>query len=67
MVKRELQNEFKRHQKWPCVLGIGANVEDRGCPLVLLGAHWGSALGQMLSVKGPDGVVGQGGGEVGGE
>ena len=49
------------HQKWPCVLGIGANIGDRGCPLVLKwhlqGALWGSAFGQILSVKGLEGVV----------
>ena len=53
---------FKRHQKWPCVVGIGASVEDRGRPLVLKwrleGALWGSAFGQLLSAKGHGGARG---------
>ena len=50
------------HQKWPCVLGIGANDVDRGRLLVLewrFGeSPWGSALGQILSAKGLEGVGG---------
>ena len=56
------------HQKWPCVLGIGANVEDRRRPLELKwrreAALLGSDLGQIFSAKGLDGVVGKWGGEV---
>ena len=57
------------HQKWPCVLGIGANDEDRGRLLVLKwrlgGSPWGSAWGQILSACGPDGVGGKLGGKGG--
>ena len=52
-------------KKWPCVLGIGANVEDRGWPLELKwrleGVLLGSTLGQLLSAKGPEGVKPEGG------
>ena len=50
-------------KKWPCVLGIGANVEDRGWPLELKwrleGGLLGSDLGQILSAKGLEGVRGE--------
>ena len=41
------------HQKWSCVLCIGANVVDKELPLQLK-----CDLGQILSAKGPDGVGG---------
>ena len=51
------------HQKWPRVLGISANVQDRGRPLELKWRLKGTPFGQILSAKG---LEREWGGRVGG-
>ena len=46
------------HQKWHCVLGIGANVEDRGYALELKLRLESTLFGQILSAKVLEGVGG---------
>ena len=38
----------KKHQKSPCVLDIGANVEDRGRLLRLVGGAFGTRFGAAI-------------------